>query len=180
MTLSNSPALPPRRLGAIIAGGRATRFGSDKGAALLGGVALIDHAARALAPWVDDIVVCGRDWPGLRSIADRPASGLGPLGGIAAALVAAEGYGWVLTTGCDMPELPDALISALVEGESRFCTDAPILGCWSPDLAGPLEAHLRSGGDRSVRRWAAAVGAIGVPAPCALANVNTPADLAAL
>jgi molybdopterin-guanine dinucleotide biosynthesis protein A len=176
VTLSNST----RRLGAIVAGGRASRFGGDKGAALLGGTALIDHAARVLMPWVDEIIVCGREWPGYRSIVDCPAPDLGPLGGIAAALFAGEGYGAVLTIGCDMPEVPEELIEALLAGGSRYCSDAPILGCWSPALAKELEAHLLTGGDRSIRRWAASVGAIGIPAPSPLANINTAADLAAL
>lgn len=76
-----------RLLGAILAGGAATRFGSDKGSgALIGGRALIDHVADALRPQVATLVVCGRHWPGLEGLADRPASGLGPLGGLCAAL----------------------------------------------------------------------------------------------
>ena len=180
MTLSNSSLRQPRRLGAIIAGGRATRFGGDKGASLLDGVALIDHAACALAPWVEEIVICGREWAGYRNVGDRPASGLGPLGGIAAALFAGRGFDAVLTIGCDMPEVPASLLEQLLAGGTRYCSDAPVLGCWSPALATGLEAHLTGEGNRSVGRWAQLVGATAVPAPAPLPNINTPADLAAM
>ena len=175
MSLSNDS----RRLGAIIAGGRASRFGGDKGAALFGGMTLMDHAAVALRPWVAEVIVVGREWPGLRSVPDRPSPDLGPLGGINAALFAAEGYDAVLTIGCDMPRVPGALLAALTEGGSRWCEEAPILGCWDVLLASHLDAHLASGGDRSIRRWASSVGAEPV-AWKPLPNVNTPADLAAL
>ena len=50
-------------LGAVIAGGRSTRFGSDKALALIGGERLIDRTIAALDPQVDRLVVCGRKWP---------------------------------------------------------------------------------------------------------------------
>ena len=56
-----------KRLGAIIAGGKATRFGSDKAAALLNGRPLIEHVADGLREQVDALIVCGvhgREWNG--------------------------------------------------------------------------------------------------------------------
>ena len=172
-------------LGAIIAGGASSRFGSDKALAMLDGKPLIAHAAAALGPFVKTIVVCGRDWNGLPSLADRPRPGLGPLGGIAAALLHAEatGYTHVLTIGCDMPRVPAALIADLIARAPAYCADAPILGCWHADAAEMLAARLDGnvGGTKSaalsIRRWADAVGATALPAPAPLFNVNTPADL---
>ena len=172
-------------LGAIIAGGASSRFGSDKALALLDGQPLIAHAAAALGPFVKTIVVCGRDWNGLQSLADRPRPGLGPLGGIAAALLHAEatGYTHVLTIGCDMPRVPPALIADVIAGAPAYCGDAPILGCWRADAAEMLAARLdgyvsgTKSAALSIRRWADAVGATAVPAPEPLFNVNTPADL---
>lgn len=173
-------------LGAIIAGGASSRFGSDKALALLDGRPLIAHAAGALEPFVETIVVCGREWGGLPSLADQPEPGLGPLGGIAAALLHAEptgGYSHVLTIGCDMPRVPAALIADLIARAPAYCSDAPILGCWRADAAGMLAARLDGhvGGTKtaalSIRRWADAVGAIAVLASAPLFNVNTPADL---
>ena len=68
-----------RLLGAIVAGGRSRRFGSDKARATVEGRTLFDHVVGALSPQVADIVLCGRDWPGFDSLDDRPEPGLGPL-----------------------------------------------------------------------------------------------------
>ena len=98
-----------RVLGAILAGGQARRFGSDKALALLAGRALIDHVAAALGPQVEALVVCGREHQGSTSVPDRPAAGLGPLGGLAGALHYARehGYDAVVSAPCDTPLLPD-------------------------------------------------------------------------
>lgn len=185
MTLSN-PLVPPiglqpRRLGAVIAGGRAVRFGGDKALADWHGRPLIEHAIAALRPHVEMIVVAGRTHPGYVTVADVPEPALGPLGGIAGALrhALSTGVDSVLTIGCDMPEVPPELIALLLAGGARYCSAVPILAHWPAALAPALESHLASGGDRSVRRFAASVGAIGVEWAGSLPNVNTPADLPA-
>ena len=76
-------------LGAILAGGQSRRFGSDKAVATWHGKALLDHVADALRPSCAQLIVVGRTWPGLETIADYPAPGLGPLGGLAGALAGA-------------------------------------------------------------------------------------------
>lgn len=168
-----------RLLGAVLAGGRATRFGSDKALALLDGVPLIDHALATLSPWCDALVVCGRDAPPVPCVADRPAAGLGPLGGIAGALWHAmtAGYDAVLTTACDTPALPPEVVPALLAQRSAYAAGAPVVGLWPVTLAAPLAQWLERGGDRSVRRWAEAAGAVAVLPGLAIRNVNRPGDL---
>ncbi|WP_337303162.1 molybdenum cofactor guanylyltransferase [Sphingomonas sp. MMO-176] len=166
-------------LGAILAGGRASRFGSDKAAALVDGRALIDHVRDALTGRVDAIVLVGRDG----GIADRPLPGLGPLGGIAGALHhgAAHGFSDVLTVPCDTPRLPADLLEALLRRSPAYCLDTPVIGIWPTALARDLEARLASGDrDRSVRGWAQAIGALPVLSRAPIANVNRPEDLLAL
>jgi molybdopterin-guanine dinucleotide biosynthesis protein A len=168
-----------RLLGAILAGGRSSRFGSDKAQALLDGRALIDHAKAVLAPHIDGLIVVGERAGG---IPDLPRGDLGPLGGIAAALDhgATHGYRCVLTIGCDMPTVPAGLIAALLRRGPSFCADAPVLGHWSSALGAQLLAHIETAPDRSICGWALGIGAIPIPAPGGLANVNTPTDLDAL
>lgn len=168
-------------LGAIIAGGGATRFGSDKGAAQLGDTALIDHISLALRPQVDALVVVGRAWRDLPTIEDRPAPGLGPLGGLCAALLhgKATGHQMVLAVGCDTLPLPANLAAALAPGpcvvEGQW-----LIGLWPVSLANRLEAFLLDQPDHSIRAWMCECCAKMRALPHDFVNINTPEDLATL
>jgi len=169
----------PRLLGAVLAGGASRRFGSDKALAMLRGKPLIENVIAALATECETVIVCGRDWPSRRSLADRPGPGLGPLGGLAAAFhhAAASGHDAVLAAACDLAELPPGLAARLAPGPA-VAAGQPALGLWPAALAARLDTHLASGG-RSLFGWAAAAGARSVIVS-GIANINTPADLAAL
>ena len=169
-------------LGAVLAGGRATRFGSDKALAALDGRALIDHAIASLMPYCETIVVVGRTAAPVACIPDLPLSDLGPLGGIAGALAYAADHGFdaVLTTACDTPALPVEVFAALRAGAPAYAAEAPTVGLWPARLAAPLLAHLLAGKPRAIRRWAETIGAAAVLPGVVLANINTQDDLTAL
>ncbi|WP_294193482.1 molybdenum cofactor guanylyltransferase [uncultured Sphingomonas sp.] len=169
-------------LGAVLAGGRATRFGRDKALALLGEATLLDHALASLAPNVDALVVIGRGDAPVPTAPDLPSPDLGPLGGIAGALAYARGRGHasVLTTACDTPSLPGALVAALLASEAAHAAEAPTVGHWPVRLLDPLLAHLRSGESRSIRYWAVTQQVVAVLPGVTVANINTPNDLANL
>jgi len=172
-----------RLLGAVLAGGQSRRFGSDKALAELDDQPLIAHAAAALAPHVDAVVVCGRTFGDYLGLPDRPAPGLGPLGGLAAALhhAASHGFDTVLSIGCDIPTLPVALVQALLKvGAPVAARAVPIFGLWPAADADLLEAHLATTNDRSVRRWLVSCGGQWLDGDIPLANINTREDLAAL
>ena len=164
-------------LGAVLMGGQSSRFGSNKAAAEWNGRSLAEHAAALVGQYVDEVVTVG----GEGSIPDLPAFGLGPLGGIAGALDHAAGHGFssVLTIGCDMPRVPSELLTALLRRAPAYCSDAPVLGHWPAALGAQLLGWVTRE-DRSVRGWARAVGALPIPSPVPLNNVNTPEDLLAL
>ncbi|WP_315761210.1 molybdenum cofactor guanylyltransferase [Sphingomonas sp. Y38-1Y] len=169
-------------LGAVLAGGRSSRFGGDKGAALFEGRALIDHALAALTPHCGALVVVGREWPGVASVPDRPLPDLGPLGGLAGALHHAQAIGAraVLSVGCDTPAIPAALLADLAARPGPTLVETlPIIGIWPAGLSAQLDAFVATDPRRSMRGWAAACGAAFVEAP-PLANINTAGDLAAL
>ena len=171
-----------RLLGAILAGGQSQRFGSDKAEARLGGRTLLEHVAATLGPQVGGLVVCGRDIAGYRCVADRPTAGLGPLGGICAALHEGgrQGFDAVVTVPCDTPLLPDDLVARLsAAGVPSHVADLPVIGLWPTSLAEPLAQHLERPGSRAVRRWATAVSSRPVGCPD-IANVNTRDDLSRL
>ena len=170
-----------RLLGAILAGGGSTRFGSDKALALLDGRPLVGHVRDRLGPQVAAMVVCGRPLAGLAGLDDWPAPGLGPLGGLAAALrhAAAHGFDAVLSVPCDAPRLPADLAARLGGGGARYVEGAPVIGLWPAALAPRLATFLQTDLRRSMRGWAADAGARAIDLG-PIANVNRPDDLAAL
>ncbi|MEJ7934535.1 molybdenum cofactor guanylyltransferase [Sphingobium sp. AN558] len=173
-----------RLLGAVLAGGRSSRFGSDKALARMpDGRTLLDHAIASLSPHVDTIVLCGRAYHAITGLADRPAPGMGPLGGLNAALHHAleQGFDAVLTTGCDMPAYPAALPAALIGEGPAMLKDQQLLGYWPAALAPLLDAHLAADNNRSIFGWLDHMQARVVALPgLVLPNINRPEDLAAL
>ena len=169
----------PRILGAVLAGGGSRRFGSDKALAELDGQTLIDRAIEGLSACVDTVAVCGREIPGLLSLADRPRADIGPLGGLNAALyhAASHGFAGVLSTGCDMPVFPRELAEVLIGDRAAIVEGQHLLGYWPSALAPLLNAHLEAGSDRSLKAWFAVAQPRRVVPDMTLPNINTPADL---
>lgn len=170
-------------LGAVLAGGESRRFGSDKLAARLGERSLLDHAIAWVGSRTDAVVLCGRDVPGIASVADWPASGLGPLGGLAAALrlAAEQGHDAVLSIPGDTPVLPASLYDQLCAiGAPAFVRGCPVIGLWPASAAAGLSAWVQHGTDRSMRGWARTIDARALDLPEPIVNVNFVTDLAAL
>ncbi len=116
----------------ILAGGRSSRFGSDKARARLGGEPLITRLARQIEPVAASITVVAGAADnyadlGLRTIADR-RPGLGPLAGIEAALHDARDISeWVVIFSCDLTAIRPAwieLLAAARRSESWVATFA--------------------------------------------------------
>ena len=170
-----------RLLGAVLAGGRSRRFGSDKALAMMpDGRTLMAHAVAAIAPHVETVLVCGRSADGLTGLADRPAPDMGPLGGLNAALHYArdEGYDAVLTTGCDMPVYPAGLADALIGDGAAVLKGQQLAGYWPVELADELDAHLAEDNNRSIYGWLDRIGARIVEWPdILLPNINRPEDM---
>jgi len=167
-------------LGAVLAGGQATRFGSDKALAELGGRTLIARAVDALSGWCEHVVVVGRETAPAPTLPDWPNPAMGPLAGIAAALHHArdEGYEVVLTSGVDSVGLPEDL-PALLGKAPAYLADQPVVGIWPASALEAIEAILSGDGRHSMQRFAETIGARAVKSGAKPANINTPADLAA-
>jgi len=104
---------------AILAGGRATRFGGrDKSAIVLAGQSILARQVTELSQLTDDILLVGsRDdglpFPGVRRVPDRVADA-GPMGGLDAALRAARDDVLILLA-CDMPFPARGLLAHLAQ-----------------------------------------------------------------
>ena len=168
-------------LGAVLAGGMSTRFGSDKALAELDGRSLLERAVASLKGLCDAVVIAGRDSDLAPSIPDWPRAGMGPLGGIAAALrhAQANGFASVVTCGVDCGGLSQNLLVDL-SPPSAHLENQPVIGHWKSNTAPAVAALLQSEGRHSMLAFAQSVGSRAVASTHAPANINTPADLAAL
>lgn len=163
-----------KTLGAVLAGGRSSRFGSDKALAMLGGQTLLDHARAALAPHCDALVIVGR----AGGIADWPRPGMGPLGAFAGALDHAEAgrFDQLLTASVDCVRLPTDL-RALLEPAPAFLETQPVIGLWPVTTLGTLRGMLETESDLAVRAFARRIDARAVAGDFVLPNINSPDDL---
>jgi molybdopterin-guanine dinucleotide biosynthesis protein A len=108
--------------GAILAGGRNSRYGEHKALATVAGVPIITRIQRVLGGVTPDLILIANEperyeATGLRQRPDAiPA--LGALGGIYSALLWAleEGRRGVLAVACDMPFLDGRLLGRLLAG----------------------------------------------------------------
>ena len=190
---------PAHCTGAIIAGGRATRFGGvAKGLELVGGVRILDRVAAALGESCDDLIIVANDaaaadWiPGARVVADvRP--GMGALGGVHAALANARDT--VLVLSWDSPFVPGGLMRALRDAGENADADAavpvsnsplgfePLCAWYRASCRSAVERHLESG-DLRAGGWQGEVTTVRVDASPwgdpdeIFFNVNSAADLA--
>ena len=186
--------------GLILAGGRSTRFGTEKAVVSFLGRPLIAHGQRALAPCAAMAVSARVDsgaaaWAaahGLEVLTDPPGAPDGPLSGLREGLRWARHRGVPLlaTVPCDMPRLPDDLVPRLEAallarpgGGAAAETEGglqPLVALWrvTPALAA-LERLMRDGAHPPVRDLLTAVDGIrvGFEPGFLFANVNAPEDL---
>jgi molybdopterin-guanine dinucleotide biosynthesis protein A len=180
-------------MGAVLAGGQSRRFGSDKALALLDGRTLLDHAVAGLRAICAEVAVIGRGEVPAGTLygRDRPGPGLGPLGGIAGALHLARerGFAAVLTVPVDAGPVDAGPVDAgafaadmlgLLTPAPACCEDQPVIGLWPVAALEAVDGILAGDGRHSVLALAEALGARMVRLLVPLANINTPADLAAL
>jgi molybdenum cofactor cytidylyltransferase len=192
----------PGVVGVILAAGRATRFGSPKVLATLGGRPLLQHVVDRLgAAGVDElIVVLGADagaaedavtWPPSTSRVVNPTPERGLASslaiGAATALARSPRPDALLIALGDQPRIDPAVIGALLATDPSHAVAVPRY----PTGADPNPVLLRRGGfglldevtgDRGLRPVLARHPELVVEVPVAGANpdVDTPADLAAL
>lgn len=183
--------------GAILSGGASRRMGRAKALLTLepGGPALIELVAARLGEITDHLIVVGgvplSVLPDVPRIPDAVA-GQGPLGGIHAALAAANGSR-VIVVACDMPFLNVNLLRYMVSLPEDAdvivpVTDRPqpLHAIYSPACLPHIEECLRDGNNR-VTGWFDRVRVREIdrvtvahydPDLLSCFNMNTPEDLA--
>lgn len=180
-------------LGAVLAGGRSSRFGRDKGLARLAGERLVDRAADTLRKVCDAVVVVSsrpeHEVEGALRIPDLRHD-LGPLAGIESAMRHAEAVGAaaVFVLACDLPTVDASVVRSVVDGIGAAPAAAPRRD--GPPGFEPLCAVYRTSCvdvasrllDEGVRGAHALFEQVGgrtveMEGAPALLNVNTPSDL---
>jgi molybdopterin-guanine dinucleotide biosynthesis protein A len=166
-----------RVLGAIIAGGQARRFGSDKACVDIDGRPMIAHVIAALKPQVEQVVICGRIWPGLDAVYDLRQGRIGPLAGLESALryAAVRTFDGVLSVPVDTLPLPHDLLGLLIGARPRALRRQHLIGYWPVGLCNLLSEHVDDG-ERSLSSWLARSEAEFVDEPFEMFNVNKPND----
>ncbi len=180
-------------VGVLLAGGAARRFGGQpKGLALLGGDRIADRALAALRGASTTQLVVANDpaathwFPAERIIADE-TPGLGPLGGLATALHAANGAP-VLVVAWDMPFVTAELLCELRRlGEAGARAVVPVhgLGGWAeplcawyaPSVLSTCRALLEAGARRAGALLDALLPGAETVGDAALARFGEPARL---
>lgn len=145
--------------GVVLAGGRSSRFGSDKALAEWCGTSLVESATASLLRHMPTALVVTRRpeelaflrSPRVRVVADLHPNGH-PLGGVHTALLALE-TSHAFVRACDMPFLQPGLVETLWEARAHF--DAvipvwrgarqPLCGVYSAACAGPARAAIERG-----------------------------------
>lgn len=178
--------MPQKIAGAIIAGGRSTRMGTDKLLAQIGAARVIDRIADRLRPQVATLIINANE-PiadvGLELVPDRLRNIGTPVAGLHAVLHWARenGFEWIVTVTGDAPFLLPDLVSRLSSvggaaiaasgGQSHYLT-----GMWPTGFDEPVTPGMRA------QDWAKRACAQTVEWPTTpydpFFNINTPEDLA--
>jgi molybdopterin-guanine dinucleotide biosynthesis protein A len=175
----------------VLAGGQSSRMGGgDKPLLPLGGRTMLDRILATLMPDHEHIAISANGDPArfaaaLPVLAD-PMPGQGPLAGVLAGLDWAAGLGAdaLLSVPGDTPLIPAGLAVMLAPAPAVAESGGRrhhLVALWPVAAAAGLRIWLEQPGPRSVRRFADTLTMRPVAFPGdPFANVNTPADLAAL
>ena len=131
----------------ILAGGLATRMHGEKALRLLRGKTLLEHSLDLVADLADEVLVSSgaRVLPVPNAVPDAPEfAGQGPLAGILAGLEASS-HERTLILACDLPNVPPALLSRLLEalGDEYSCVYTEHSGHPEPLVAALKTAPAR-------------------------------------
>ena len=164
-------------LGVILAGGKSSRFGSNKSLSKLANNKLIEHVINKIDSYFHEILVVSNDIDlkienqKIKIIKDCIQGYLGPLVGVLSAMKYANSFEnkfkWIITFPCDTPFFEKLIIEKMIEKVASpkekiyFVKDKNqrhnIFGLWSTSLESILENDLNNN-FRKVDLWADKIG----------------------
>ena len=188
-------------LGVILAGGKSSRFGSNKADAHLGDKTLLEHIiSKVEKNFLEVLIVSNKESIKINKknvflVKDFIKGQLGPLIGILSAMKWIEQnnkkYKWIATFPCDTPFFDDSIIEKLkncsISNDNLlfFLNSRKkrhnIFGLWSLKLIDILEEDIRSNNFRKVELWADKIGVqkieVNTEGFDKFLNINTLGDL---
>ena len=164
-------------LGVVLAGGKSSRFGTNKSLSMLANNKLIEHVINKIDAYFSEILVISNDSnlkinnQKIKIIKDCIKGHLGPLVGVLSAMKYANSfknkYKWIITFPCDTPFFNKIIIEKMIEKSISakekiyFVKDKKqrhnIFGLWSTSLEDILEEDLNNN-FRKVDLWADKIG----------------------
>ncbi len=159
--------------GAIIAGGRSSRFGNiNKARAVLGGKTLLEHVYDRLTPQVERLYInCQPDFISAtpiqspRIVENYLANKKGPLNGVLGCLEKSveDGSEWLLIAPCDTPFLPHDLGTKLLDAAQKSQVELAMpvykgipqasLSLWHRSLLEPLKRAVTKQGAEGFKQF---------------------------
>ena len=141
--------------GVIVAGGKSSRFKSDKAFAEYKGIPLIQHAINALAPFCDNIIISGQadkyNTLNHKVIQDLKPD-LGPIGGFHS-ILSSESYPFYFILSVDMPLMNERIIDVLIS-EYELGYDAVLAGSennFTEPMCGLYCQSIKSNIDKAIQ-----------------------------
>lgn len=145
------------RTSIILAGGRSSRFGSNKALAKWDGHTILENIVATLKKTSDEIVIIANDpsayeYLGVQIIRDR-LQGAGPIAGILSALYYLQKGQRAMVVACDMPLLNPDLLNYMwkihtwapaVVPEHKGCLE-PLHTIYHKSLLYPIEYAIKNG-----------------------------------
>ena len=164
-------------LGVILAGGKSSRFGSNKSLSKLANNKLIEHVINKIDTYFHEILVISNDNSlkienqKIKIIKDCIKGYLGPLAGVLSAMKYANSFEnkfkWLITFPCDTPFFDIRIIDELQKSSKKnnkklyfLKSDEKrhnIFGLWSIKLKDVLEEDIKNN-YRKVEAWADKIG----------------------
>ncbi len=147
---------PPDVTGIILAGGKSSRFGSNKALADFDGAPLIERVLAVLQALFEKTIIITNSPSEYRYLGlplqEDIIKGLGPLGGIYTGLSAMT-TSWGFVTACDMPFLKPDLIRHMLSLRGDFDAVVPRVGwkleplhsLYMSNCLGPIKEIISSG-----------------------------------
>jgi len=187
-------------LGAVLAGGKSRRFGSDKSSVILGDKSLIEHTISKIENNFKEILIITNNENIIFNnnnvflINDIIKGYLGPLVGVLTAMdwvkKNKKNYNWIATFPCDTPFFDQSVIETIIKHPQKSTKKLfflksgnkrhNIFGLWSMELKDILLKDINNG-YRKVEEWANKVGSeiieINSKNDNNFLNINTKEDL---